>query len=91
MAQRSPRVVAFVRFLGLDVAMFPFIALPPPPSAPGPTRLWGVTLGLSELLVHAADGDAAALVVPRWRLRHVFWDALLWVAATAAPHSWGRT
>lgn len=40
-------------------------------------RLWGVTLGLCELLVAASDGEAATLVVPRWRMRHVLWDLLL--------------
>lgn len=90
-ALRSRRVLACVQFLGLDVALFPYINLPPPPGAPGPTRLWGVTLGLAELLLHAADGAHAALAVPRWRLRHIGWDMVLWVAAMYAPDRWGRT
>lgn len=75
--QRNRRLCSVLRLVGLDAALFPCIPLPPPPQVAGPVRLWGVTLGLCELLVAASDGEAATLVVPRWRMRHVLWDLLL--------------
>ena len=90
--QRSPRVRDAAAALGLDTALFPFLLLPAPDplASSGPTRLWGVTLGLASLLVEAADGDAAALRVPPWRLRHPAWDALIDLAAYYAPAQWER-
>ncbi len=80
--------------LGLDTALFPFLLLPAPGThgegAAGPYRLWGVTLGLAALLVEAADGDAARLRVPPWRLRHPAWDALVSLAALHSPQQWER-
>jgi len=78
-----------LRMVGLDVALFPNIVLPPPPDAPGPMRLWGVTLGLCELLCRAAsDGTGPTLRIQRWRMRNWGWDALLWLAWRTDPNSW---
>ena len=80
--------------VGLDFALFPFITLPAPDGglgvAEGPFRLWGVTLGLSALLVAAADGEDARLSVPPWRLRSGPWDACIDVLALFSPQQWER-
>lgn len=92
-AQRSPRVRAVASAMGLDVALFPYVLLPAPDrglGTEGPFRLWGVTLGLSALLVEAADGGEARLRVPPWRLRSAGWDALIDVLAMYCPRQWER-
>ena len=79
--------------VGLDVALFPVVTLPAPDrglGAEGPFRLWGVTLGLSALLVEAADGEAAQLRVPPWRLRSGGWDVCIDVLALFSPQQWER-
>jgi hypothetical protein len=79
--------------MGLDVALFPYVLLPAPDrglGTEGPFRLWGVTLGLSALLVEAADGGEARLRVPPWRLRSAGWDALIDVLAMYCPRQWER-
>jgi 8-oxo-dGTP pyrophosphatase MutT (NUDIX family) len=90
---RSPRVRAVASAVGLDTALFPYVTLPAPDrglGSEGPFRLWGVTLGLSALLVEAADGDAARLRVPPWRLRSGGWDACIDVLALFSPQQWER-
>jgi len=76
--QRDARVAAVASRLGLCHALFPFVQLPPPPTATafGPTRLWGVTLGLCETLVRASDGEEARLRVEQWRFRSSFWHLI---------------
>ena len=68
---RDPDVQGLLSTAGLREAQFSFLLLSPPPScgAFGATRLWGVTLGLCESLMRAADGEERRLRVMPWRLK----------------------
>jgi len=78
---RDPDVHGLLCAAGLNGAQFPYVLLSPPPScgAFGPTRLWGVTLGLCESLMKAADGEERRLRVTPWRLKGT-WHRLLQLA-----------
>ena len=92
-SQRDVRVRSVAAAFGLDTAQFPYLLLPSPDcgeGCDGPARLWGVTLGLCALLMEAADGDAARLRVPPWRLRHAMWDLAIDGLAFFSPQQWER-
>jgi len=92
-ALRNASVARLAALLGLDCALFPFVALPPPPaevlsrSHSVQTRLWGVTLGLVELLMCAADGADARLKVQPWRMRSPMWRLVCWLLLPRGGHS----